>query len=146
MKKYQGKGVYGAVAIGKISLFKKADAEVKRVHIENTDNEKTRFEQAKMLAVEQLGEIYDKALKEVGEANAAIFEIHQMMLDDEDYNDSINNIIESQSVNAEYAVAVTADNFADMFAAMDDAYMNARSADVRDISNRLINILAQPPK
>lgn len=142
MKKYQGKGVYGAVAIGKISLFKKADAEVKRVHIENTDNEKTRFEQAKMLAVEQLGEIYDKALKEVGEANAAIFEIHQMMLDDEDYNDSINNIIESQSVNAEYAVAVTADNFADMFAAMDDAYMNARSADVRDISNRLINILS----
>lgn len=142
MKKFQGKGVYGAVAVGKISLFKKADAEVKRVHVVDTDNEKTRFEQAKSLAVEQLQEIYDKALKEVGEANAAIFEIHQMMLDDEDYNDSINNIIDSQSVNAEYAVAITADNFADMFSAMDDAYMNARAADVRDISNRLINILS----
>lgn len=142
MKKFQGKGVYGAVALGKISIFKKADAEVKRVHITDIDNEKTRFEQAKTLAVEQLQEVYDKALKEVGEANAAIFEIHQMMLDDEDYNDSINNIIDSQSVNAEYAVAITADNFADMFAAMDDAYMNARAADVRDISNRLINILS----
>lgn len=142
MKKFQGKGVYGAVALGKISIFKKADAEVKRVHITDIDNEKTRFEQAKTLAVEQLQEVYDKALKEVGEANAAIFEIHQMMLDDEDYNDSINNIIDSQSVNAEYAVAITADNFADMFSAMDDAYMNARAADVRDISNRLINILS----
>lgn len=142
MKKFQGKGVYGAVAVGKISIFKKADAEVKRVHITDIDNEKTRFEQAKTLAVEQLQEIYNKALKEVGEANAAIFEIHQMMLDDEDYNDSISNIIDSQSVNAEYAVAVTADNFADMFANMDDAYMNARAADVRDISNRLINILS----
>lgn len=142
MKKFQGKGVYGAVAMGKISLFKKADAAVKRVHVVDTDNEKTRFEQAKTLAVEQLQEIYDKALKEVGEANAAIFEIHQMMLDDEDYNDSINNIIGSRSVNAEYAVAITADNFADMFSAMDDAYMNARAADVRDISNRLINILS----
>lgn len=142
MKKFQGKGVYGAVAVGKISIFKKADAEVKRVHITDIDNEKTRFEQAKTVAIEQLQEIYDKALKEVGEANAAIFEIHQMMLDDEDYNDSINNIIDSQSVNAEYAVAVTADNFADMFANMDDAYMNARAADVRDISNRLINILS----
>lgn len=142
MKKFQGKGVYGAIAVGKVSLLKKTDAAVKRIHIENTDNEKTRFEQAKTFAVEQLQEIYDKALKEVGEDNAAIFELHQMMLDDEDYNDSINNIIDSQSVNAEYAVAVTADNFADMFAAMDDAYMNARAADVRDISNRLINILS----
>lgn len=142
MKKYQGKGVYSAVAIGKISLFKKPDAEVKRIHVEDTSNEKTRFEQAKALAVRQLQEIYDKALKEVGEANAAIFEIHQMMLDDDDYNDSINNIIESQNVNAEYAVAVTADNFAEMFAAMDDAYMKARAADVRDISNRLINNLS----
>lgn len=142
MKKYQGKGVYSAVAIGKISLFKKPDAEVKRIHVEDTGNEKTRFEQAKELAVRQLQEIYDKALKEVGEANAAIFEIHQMMLDDDDYNDSISNIIESQGVNAEYAVAVTADNFAEMFAAMDDAYMKARAADVRDISNRLINNLS----
>lgn len=141
VKSYQGKGVYGAIAIGKISLLKKPDTIVKRVRVDDTDNEKTRFEQAKSLAIQQLGEIYDKALKEVGEANAAIFEIHQMMLDDDDYNDSINNIIDSQSVNAEYAVAVTADNFAEMFAAMDDAYMKARAADVRDISNRLINNL-----
>lgn len=142
MKTYNGKGVYSAVAVGKIALFKKPDAEVKRVHVGDTDNEKTRFEQAKTLAVQQLREIYNKALKEVGEANAAIFEIHQMMLDDDDYNDSINSIIDSQSVNAEYAVAVTADNFAEMFSAMDDAYMKARAADVRDISNRLINNLS----
>ncbi len=142
MKTYQGKGVYGAIAVGKISLFKKSDAAVKRIRVVDTDNEKTRFEQAKTLAIRQLQEIYNKALKEVGEANAAIFEIHQMMLDDDDYNDSINNIIDSQSVNAEYAVAVTADNFAEMFAAMDDTYMKARAADVRDISNRLINNLS----
>lgn len=141
MKIYQGKGVYGAVAIGKISLFKKPEAAVKRVRIENTDGEKSRFEQAKAAALDQLQEIYDKALREVGEANAAIFEIHRMMLEDDDYNESINSIIESQSVNAEYAVAVTADNFAEMFSAMDDAYMQARAADVRDISNRVINNL-----
>lgn len=141
MKKYQGKGVYSAIAIGKISLFKKTETEVKRIRVEDTESEKKRFEEAKEQAAEQLQEIYDKALKEIGEANAAIFEIHQMMLDDDDYNDSINNIIDSQSVNAEYAVAVTADNFAEMFAAMDDAYMKARAADVRDISNRLINNL-----
>ncbi len=141
MKIYQGKGVYGAVAIGKISLFKKPEAAVKRVRIENTDGEKSRFEQAKAAAMDQLQEIYDKALREVGEANAAIFEIHRMMLDDDDYNESVNSIIESQSVNAEYAVAVTADNFAEMFSAMDDAYMQARAADVRDISNRVINNL-----
>lgn len=143
MKTYQGKGVYGAVAVGKISVLKKRDAAVKRTHVENAESEKARFEQAKSLAIQQLQEIYDKALKEVGEANAAIFEIHQMMLEDDDYNDSINNIIENQSVNAEYAVAVTADNFAEMFAAMDDTYMKARAADVRDISNRLINTLSE---
>lgn len=143
MKTYQGKGVYGAVAVGKISVLKKRDAAVKRTRVENAESEKARFEQAKSLAIQQLQEIYDKALKEVGEANAAIFEIHQMMLEDDDYNDSINNIIENQSVNAEYAVAVTADNFAEMFAAMDDAYMKARAADVRDISNRLINTLSE---
>ncbi len=141
MYKYQGKGVYGAIAIGKISVFKKRDAAVKRVHAEDTENEKRRFEEAKEASVKQLGEIYEKALKEVGEANAAIFEIHQMMLDDEDYNDSINNIIETQNVNAEYAVAATADNFAEMFSDMDDAYMKARAADVRDISNRIIGNL-----
>ena len=143
MKTYQGKGVYGAVAVGKISVLKKRDAAVKRTHIENAESEKARFEQAKSLAIQQLQEIYDKALKEVGEANAAIFEIHQMMLEDDDYRDAINNIIENQSVNAEYAVAVTADNFAEMFAAMDDTYMKARAADVRDISNRLINTLSE---
>lgn len=144
MNKFTGKGVYGAVAIGKISVFKKSDAEVKRVRIDDTEAEKRRFEEAKAASIEQLGEIYEKALKEVGEAHAAIFEIHQMMLDDEDYNDSINNIIETQSVNAEYAVAETADNFAEMFASMDDAYMKARSADVRDISNRIIaNLLGE---
>jgi len=142
VKKFQGKGVYSAIAIGKIALFNKPDAKVKRVRVVDTDNEKTRFEQAKTLAIQQLQKIYEKALKEVGEANAAIFEIHQMMLDDDDYNDSINNIIDSQSVNAEYAVAVTSDNFAEMFAAMDDSYMKARAADVRDISNRLINNLS----
>lgn len=141
MYKYTGKGVYGAIAIGKISVFKKRDAEVKRVRIEDIESEKRRFEEAKNASIEQLGEIYQKALKEVGEANAAIFEIHQMMLDDEDYNDSINNIIETQNVNAEYAVAVTADNFAEMFSNMDDAYMKARAADVRDISNRIIGNL-----
>ena len=143
MQTYQGKGVYGAVAVGKISVLKKRDAAVKRTHVENAESEKARFEQAKSLAIQQLQEIYDKALKEVGEANAAIFEIHQMMLEDDDYNDSINNIIENQSVNAEYAVAVTEDNFAEMFAAMDDTYMKARAADVRDISNRLINTLSE---
>lgn len=141
MKSYQGKGVYGAIAIGKISLLNKPEAAVKRVRVDDTDGEKSRFKQAKALSLSQLQEIYDKALKEVGEANAAIFEIHQMMLDDEDYNESINNIIETQSVNAEYAVAVTADNFAEMFSSMDDAYMKARAADVRDISNRIISNL-----
>lgn len=142
MDRFTGKGVYGAIAIGKISVFKKQDAEVKRIHIEDIEGEKKRFEEAKAASIAQLGDIYEKALKEVGEANAAIFEIHQMMLDDDDYNESINNIIESQSVNAEYAVAVTADNFAEMFASMEDDYMKARAADVRDISNRIIGNLS----
>ncbi|MBD5114955.1 MAG: phosphoenolpyruvate--protein phosphotransferase [Ruminococcaceae bacterium] len=141
MKKYNGKSVCSAVAIGKISVFKKQDTEVKRVHINDAESEKQRFESAKSASLEQLQAIYDKALKEVGEANAQIFDIHMMMLDDDDYNDSINNIIETQSVNAEYAVAVTADNFAEMFSNMDDPYMKARAADVRDISNRIIGNL-----
>lgn len=140
--KFTGKGVYGAVAIGKISLFKRNETRVKRVKISDAEAEKERIQKAKALAVEQLQEIYEKALKEVGEANAQIFEIHMMMLDDDDYNDSINNIIESQLINAEYAVAVTADNFSEMFAAMDDSYMQARAADVKDISNRLIACLS----
>ena len=138
MKKYSGKGVYGAISIGKISVLKKNDAAVTRVHVEDAAAEKARVEKAKQAAAEQLQAIHDKALKEVGEANAQIFEIHIMMLEDEDYNESIASIIDTQQVNAEYAVAVTSDNFAEMFAAMDDAYMQARSADVRDISNRII--------
>lgn len=138
MKKYCGKGVYGAVAIGKISIFRKNDVSVTRTHVEDTAAEKARVEKAEHAAAEQLQAIHDKALKEVGETNAQIFEIHIMMLEDEDYNDSIANIIDTQQVNAEYAVAVTADNFAEMFAAMDDAYMQARAADVKDISNRVI--------
>lgn len=139
----KGKGVYGAIALGRISVFTRKEAFVKRTHIDDIEAEKARLAAAKEKAAEQLGEIYNKALKEVGEANAQIFEIHMMMIEDEDYNDSISNIIETQSVNAEYAVAVTADNFAEMFAAMDDAYMQARSADVRDISNRIINCLSE---
>ena len=135
---YKRQGVYGAIAIGKISVLKKNDAAVTRVHVEDAAAEKARVEKAKQAAAEQLQAIHDKALKEVGEANAQIFEIHIMMLEDEDYNESIANIIDTQQVNAEYAVAVTSDNFAEMFAAMDDAYMQARSADVRDISNRII--------
>lgn len=142
MTTLKGKGVYGAVALGRISVFARSEASVKRTHIEDIEAEKARLTKAKEKAAEQLLDIYDKALKEVGEANAQIFEIHQMMIEDEDYNESITSIIETQSVNAEYAVAVTADNFSEMFASMDDAYMQARSADVKDISNRIISCLS----
>ena len=134
-----GKGVYGAIAFGRISVFKRKEASVKRTRINDVEAEKVRLETAKKKAVEELQEIYNKALREVGEANAQIFEIHMMMIDDDDYNDSIVSIIENQSVNAEYAVAVTADNFAQVFAERGDDYMQARSADVKDISNRIIN-------
>lgn len=138
MRTYKGKGVYGAVAVGKISVFKKSDVSVTRTHVDDTAAEKARVTAAKEAAAAQLKEIYEKALKEVGETNAQIFEIHLMMLEDEDYNESIENIIDTQSVNAEYAVALTSDNFAEMFSSMEDAYMQARAADVRDISNRII--------
>ncbi len=141
MTKFMGKGVYGAIAFGKISVFNRREIAVKRIHITDIDGEKARVAAAKETAAAQLQEIYEKAVKEVGETNAQIFEIHMMMLDDEDYNDSITNIIETQQVNAEYAVAATSDNFAAMFSAMDDAYMNARATDVRDISNRIIRNL-----
>ncbi len=144
MIKFDGKGVYAAVAIGNVSVFKRGDTQVRRTHVDDVQAEYKRFEAAKELAAEQLGEIYEKALKEVGETHAQIFEVHMMMLEDDDYNESIANLIETQSVNAEYAVASTADNFAAMFAAMDDAYMQARAADVRDISNRLIACLTDP--
>jgi len=141
MIKFQGKGVYGAIAVGKVSLFRRQKTQVRRVHAVPSD-ELVRLENAKAAATQQLSDIYEKALVEVGETNAQIFEIHMMMLDDDDYNDSIKNIIETQSVNAEYAVAVTADNFAEMFSAMDDSYMQARASDVRDISDRLIACLS----
>ncbi len=141
MTEFMGKGVYGAIAIGKISVFNRREIAVKRTHITDIEGEKARVAAAKEMAAVQLREIYEKAVKEVGETNAQIFEIHLMMLDDEDYNDSITNIIETQQVNAEYAVAATSDNFAAMFSGMDDAYMNARAADVRDISNRIIQNL-----
>ena len=138
MREYTGKGVYGAIAVGKISIFKKQDTVIQRTSVADTEAEKARVEAAKTAASEQLQAIYEKALKEVGETNAQIFEIHMMMLEDEDYNESIQNIIDTQKGNAEYAVSVTADNFAEMFSAMDDAYMQARAADVRDISDRII--------
>ena len=141
MQVYSGKSVFGGIAIGKISVYKKNEQQVKRVRTEDTKGELARYEAAKAAAVEQLQELYQKALKEVGEANAAIFEIHQMMLDDGDYNESVENIIETQKVNAEYAVAVTGDNFVQMFRAMDDDYMRERAADVKDISERVLSIL-----
>lgn len=142
MQIYKGKSVFGGIAIGKISVYKKDEQLVKRVKIEDADAEMERYTAARNIAAAQLQKLYDKALKEVGEANAAIFEVHQMMLEDEDYNESVENIIRSQMVNAEYAVASTADNFAQMFEAMDDDYMRGRAADVRDISERVITVLA----
>jgi phosphotransferase system enzyme I (PtsI) len=141
MISYNGKSVYGGIAIGKIHVMLKNEQRIVRHRVENTIDEMTRFEAAKNEAQNQLAGLYDKAMAEVGEANAAIFEIHQMMLDDDDYLDSIKNIITEQAVNAEYAVAVTADNFSEMFASMDDAYMKERAADVKDISERIIRIL-----
>ena len=142
MKKFHATGVYGAIAIGKVSIFKRQDTSVRREKIADTDAELKRVSIAKERAIAQLSEIYEKALKEVGETHAQIFEIHMMMLEDDDYNESIENIINTQSVNAEYAVAETSDNFSQMFASMDDAYMQARATDVKDISNRLIACLS----
>ena len=141
MEVYQGKSVFGGIAIGRISVHKKDEQQVKRFRIEDPEQEILRYRQAKQTAMEQLQGLYQKALKEVGEANAAIFEIHQMMLEDDDYNESVENIIRMQQVNAEYAVASTGDNFAQMFSAMDDDYMRARSADVKDISERVLSVL-----
>ncbi|MCF0131910.1 MAG: phosphoenolpyruvate--protein phosphotransferase [Pseudobutyrivibrio sp.] len=142
MKAIKGKSVYTGTAIGKIHVYSKEQQQVKRVKVENTASEIERYNQACEVAKEQLGKLYDKACQEVGEDSAAIFEIHQMMLEDLDYKDSVENIISTQEVNAEYAVAETGDNFAQMFAAMDDEYMQARSADIKDISERLIGVLS----
>ncbi len=139
--KLEGKSVFSGIAIGKCKIFGKKDQVVKRTKVSDADLEIKRFTQAKEQAKSQLAALYEKALKEVGEANAAIFEVHQMMLDDLDYVESITNMISSQGINAEYAVATTGDNFAEMFAAMDDDYMRERAADVKDISNRVIHIL-----
>ena len=141
MKEYKGKSVFGGIAIGRIKVYNKSEQQVKRVHIDDTEHEKKRYYAAVDKAAMQLQELY-KAVKEVGEANAAIFEMHQIMLTDDDYKESVENIIDSQHVNAEYAVAQTGDNYAAMFAAMEDEYMRGRSADVKDISERLINILS----
>ena len=137
----EGKSVFSGIAIGRISIFKKADQQVIRKKVNDPEQEIARFEEAKEKAKTQLMALYEKAMKEVGEINAAIFEVHQMMLEDPDYVDSVYHIIRSQGVNAEYAVASTGDNFAEIFAAMDDDYMRERAADVKDISNRLIEVL-----
>lgn len=141
MQIFEGKSVFGGIAMGKIRVYKKDEQQVKRIKVEDAEAELARYLTARDTAVAQLGSLYDKALHEIGEANAAIFEVHQMMLEDDDYNESVENIIRTEQVNAEYAVAATGDNFAEMFAAMDDDYMRGRAADVRDISERVIGIL-----
>ena len=142
MQRFQGKSVYKGIAMGPVVVLKKNDYQVKRTRIEDPKSEAKRVTEAVEKSQDQLGRLYDKAVKEVGEASAAIFEVHQMMLEDEDYLEAIQNMIQTEQVNAEYAVAVTGDNFAEMFAAMDDDYMKARSADIKDISERLVRNLS----
>ena len=141
MKIFEGKSVFSGIAIGRIAILKKDNQSVKRRHVEDTKTELKRVIDATEKAASQLQELYHKAVLEVGESGAMIFDVHQMMLKDQDYQDSITNMIETQNINAEYAVALTADNFAGMFAAMEDDYMKARAADVKDISERLISAL-----
>jgi len=139
----EGKSVYGGIAIGKIAFYKRDEITIKRCHVKDTNQEVKRFEEARAKASLELQELHDKAMEDVGEANAMIFEIHQMMLDDLDYVESVVNIITTQEVNAEYAIGTTADNFAAMFQAMDDAYMQGRAADVKDVSERLLHVLCK---
>ncbi len=141
MEKYTGKAAYQGIAIGKIAEMVKSDGTVRREHIDDVDAELARLAAAKEQAIDELQALYDKALKDVGEAHAEIFQVHQMMLDDDDYNESIEEMIKEQKVNAEFAVATTGDNFAEMFASMDDEYMRGRAADIKDISTRLITDL-----
>ena len=142
MQYFQGKSVYKGIVMGPVAVLKKNDYQVKRARIEDPEAEVKRVEEAVEVLKKQLGRLYDKAVREVGEASAAIFEVHQMMLEDEDYLESMENMIRIELVNAEYAAAATGDNFAEMFAAMDDEYMKARSADVKDISERLVRNLS----
>ena len=142
MQYFQGKSVYKGIVMGPVAVLKKNDYQVKRARIEDPEAEEKRVKEAVEVSKKQLGRLYDKAVREVGEASAAIFEVHQMMLEDEDYLESMENMIRTELVNAEYAVAATGDNFAEMFAAMDDEYMKARSADVKDISERLVRNLS----
>ena len=142
MQCFQGKSVYKGIAMGSIVVLKKDDYQVKRTRIEDPEAEVKRVDAALEKSKEQLQKLYDKAVKEVGEASAAIFEVHQMMLEDDDYLEAIQNTIRTEQVNAEYAVATTGDNFAEMFASMDDDYMKARSADIKDISERLVRNLS----
>lgn len=142
MQYFQGKSVYKGIVMGPVAVLKKNDYQVKRARIEDPEAEVKRVKEAVEVSKKQLGRLYDKAVREVGEASAAIFEVHQMMLEDEDYLESMENMIRIELVNAEYAVAATGDNFAEMFAAMDDEYMKARSADVKDISERLVRNLS----
>ena len=141
MQIFEGKSVFGGIAMGKIRVYKKDAQQVKRVKVTDAEAEIARYVQARDTAMQQLQQLYEKALQEIGETNAAIFEVHQMMLEDDDYNESVENIIRTEQVNAEYAVASTGDNFAQMFVSMDDEYMQGRAADVRDISERMIGIL-----
>lgn len=141
MEIYQGKSIFGGIAIGKIYCYDKEKRKVRRTSISDTEQEIERFETAKAAAVKQLKFLYQKAVKEVGEKNAEIFEAQSLMLEDEDYRNSVYNIIEKQKLNAEYAVAVTGDNFAEMFEGMENEYFKARSIDVKDISERIINVL-----
>lgn len=141
MKVFNGTAVFGGVAFGRISIYKRNEQTIKREHIQDAAAEIKRFEDAKQTAISELKGLYEKALKEVGESHAQIFEVHQMMLDDLDYVESITMMIENQKVNAEYAVATTADTFSNLFASMDDAYMKERAADVKDVSERVLNVL-----
>ena len=141
MEQYNGKSIFKGTAIGRVLFYSKNQQLVKRTKIEDAEAEIARYEAAKATAIEQLGALHDKALAEVGEANAMIFEVHAMMLEDDDYNDSVYNIIRNDGVNAEFAVATTGDNFSVMFAEMDDEYFKARAADVKDISERVIGVL-----
>lgn len=142
MEEKTGKKIFNGIAIGKIKFYAKSDNTITRTKVENTEAEIARYEAAKETAIEQLNGLYEKALAEVGEANAEIFNVHAMMLEDDDYNDSVHNIITTQSVNAEYAAATTGDNFAEMFSNMDDEYFKARSVDVKDITERVVTILS----